>query len=357
MNFELSEDHQLLSNTLRRYFAESYTIEKRNALAYTAPYYCTDTWAELADLGVLGAFLTEEDGGFGGTAEDVSTVFEELGRGLCVEPMLGALLGLRLLAACGQHDLAQAIVAGGERVALAVFEPHVSCDLSHTEAVARRDGDSWHLSGRKSAIYGAPGADHVLVTARTSLGIGLFRVTAPTLIQAAMYDGGGVADLPMDAMPAECLSEDCATAIEDALDLGRIALCAEAVGTMEHLVEMTIEYLKQRTQFGRSIGTFQALQHRVVDMLVEVAQCRSITIAAIAAYGSPKQARTGSMAKNLIGRMGTMIAEEAIQMHGGIGMTWEYAGTHYAKRLVMIDHQLGDRHDHVQRMLRLSAVS
>lgn len=357
MDFNLFEDHQMLADTLRRYLSDNYLIEARNNDAYAAPYHSEKTWAGLAELGVIGAFLPEEQGGFGGGAEDVSVIFEELGRGLCAEPVLGALLGLRLLADNGREDLVAAVIGGEKRVALAVYEPNVACDLAHIEAKARRDGDLWRLSGRKSAIYGGPGADHLLVVARTDQGLGLFLVETPDLIAASMVDGGGIADLVMDDLPAECLSPDCAAQIEDALDLGRIALCAEAVGAMARIIDMTVDYLKQRMQFGRPLASFQALQHRIVDMLVELEQARSITIRAVADFGSADQARSTSMAKNLIGRAATHVAEEAVQMHGGIGMTWEYPGSHYAKRLVMIDHQLGDRNDHVLRMIAAKRVA
>ncbi|WP_288950629.1 acyl-CoA dehydrogenase [uncultured Paracoccus sp.] len=361
MDFNLSEDHQLLSGSLRRFLAANYDIETRNRAAFTAPFHAPEVWSGLAELGVIGAFVSEEQGGFGGTADDVAVIFEELGQGLCAEPMLGTLLGLRLLAALGRSDLVGRVISGESRAALAAFEPQAACDLFCLDASARPEGDGWRLSGRKSAVYGAPGADLVLVAARItgadSSTLGLFLVNQPDLIAAPMIDGGGIADIVLDGLRAECLSPDCGGLIEDALDLGRIALCAEAVGAMSHLIEITIDYLRQRKQFGRSLASFQALQHRIVDMVVEREQCRSITIAAVAAYGTPAQARTVSMAKNLIGRMGSKIAEEAIQLHGGIGMTWEYPGSHYAKRLVMIDHQLGDRNDHALRMIRLQPIA
>ncbi|MFD1796760.1 acyl-CoA dehydrogenase [Paracoccus aurantiacus] len=350
MDFNLSEDHQMLSDTLRRFLADNYEIEARNEQAYAAPYHSADTWEALAGLGTVGAFISEERGGFGGSAEDVAVVFEEIGRALCAEPMLGTLMGLRLLADFGCEELVEAVIGGEARCALAIYEPQAACDFSHIKAEARQEGDRWFLTGRKSAIYGAPGADYVLVAARTGQGIGIFLAEKPELIEAAMIDGGGIADLVMDGLQVKCLSPDATRQIEDVLDLGRIALCAEAVGAMTHLIELTVDYMKQRKQFGREIASFQALQHRVVDMLVELEQARSITIAAVAAYGSPDQSRVVSMAKNLIGRAGRHIAEEAIQLHGGIGMTWEYPGAHYAKRLVMIDHQLGDRTDHALRI-------
>lgn len=351
MDFNLSEEHQLLSNSLRRYLLGNYRIDTRNH-AYEAPYHSPEIWAGLVEMGVIGALLPEDQGGFGGGAEDVAVIFEELGRGLCAEPVLGVLLGLRLLPACGRRDLSEAVIAGEVRIALAVIEPQVACDLNCIEASAHRVGETWHLRGRKSAVYGAPGADYVLVVARVEQDMGLFLVKQPALLATAMVDGGGIADIVMDDLPAELLSAACSQAIGDVLDLGRIALCAEAVGVATHLLDLTVNYLKQRKQFGRALSDFQALQHRVVDMTVELEQCRSITIAAVAAYGGVNQARLTSLAKNLIGRMATKIAEEAIQMLGAIGMTWEYPGSHYAKRLVMIDHQLGDRNDHLLRLMK-----
>ncbi|RJE83225.1 acyl-CoA dehydrogenase family protein [Paracoccus onubensis] len=351
MDFNLSDHHQMLADSLRRFLADNYEFETRNKQVYAEPWHSPEIWSGLADLGVMGAFVTEEQGGFGGSPEDVLVIFEEVGRGLCAEPLLGTLLGIRLLAALGRREMVGDIVAGTARTALAVYEPQVACDLSYLEADARKSGDRWRLTGRKSAVYGAAGADHLLVAARTDDGIGLFLPENPELISATMVDGGNIADLIMDDLPAECVSADCCGALEDALDLGRIALCAEAVGVMTRLIDLTVDYLKQRQQFDRPLAAFQALQHRVVDMLVELEQCRSITIAAVAAFGGSDQTRRVSQAKNLIGRMGRKIAEDAIQMHGGIGMTWEYPGAHYAKRLVMIDHQLGDHVDHVQRLI------
>ncbi|WP_414476488.1 acyl-CoA dehydrogenase family protein [Microvirga sp. M2] len=353
MDFTLSEGHRLLSSSLRRYFSDTYAIGQRNAQAHAAPYHAPSVWSDLAALGVTGGFVDEAQGGFGGAAEDVTVIFEEVGRALCPEPLLGTLMGVRLLACFGRHDLVEAIVSGQSRAALAVFEPQAACDLGSIEAQARQVEDGWLLSGRKSAVYGAPSAELVLVAARIDAEFGLFLLRDPALISAAMIDGGGVADIVMGELPAERLGETAMPVLEDALDLGRIALCAEAVGAMDRLIEMTIGHVRQRRQFGRALMSFQALRHRVVDMVMELEQCRSITIRAVASFGTPEQARHTAMAKNLIGRTGVRIAEEAIQLHGGIGMTWDYPGSHYAKRLVMIDHQLGDRHDHA---LRLAAM-
>lgn len=354
MDFSLSEEHRLLRDSLRRYFTENYDAETRSNIVYDEPWGSVEVWRALAELGVQGAFLTEADGGFGGTAEDIAVVFEEIGRALCAEPLLGDLMGVQLLARFGRKKFASLIAEGKGRVALAVFEDDATCALDQIATTARRTKGSWQLSGRKTAVYGAPGADLMLVAAKHDGRLGLFLPHQPTVSPLGMVDGGMIADLNLDRTTADCLAEDAQNALEDALDLGRIALSAEAVGAMDRLIEMTITYLRQRHQFGQPLSSFQALRHRVVDMAMEARQCRSITLRAVASFGTPDQARHVAMAKNLIGRAGTKIAEEAIQLHGGIGMTWDYPGAHYAKRLVMINHQLGDHIDHAKRIAKMT---
>jgi len=350
VDFKLTEDRQMMSDTLRRYLSDQYGFETRDALIQAHPYHSPEKWAELAELGIIGAFVSEEQGGFGGEGFDIATIFEELGRGLCPEPMLAALMSVRAAAQCGDETLVEELIGGVQRLTFAVYEP--DCDqLDLIRTNADRDGESWRLNGRKSVVYGLPSADGALIAARSASGIGLFRVDAGETLDYAMIDGGGAGELILDATPATCLTEDATAIIEAALDAGRLALCAEAVGAMDVLLAMTIDYLNQRKQFGRPIASFQALQHRVVDMAVEIEQCRSITILAASKIDSSEASKYVAMAKNLIGRTGQLISEESIQLHGGIGMTWEYPGSHYAKRLSMIDHQLGDRYVQLQRVV------
>jgi alkylation response protein AidB-like acyl-CoA dehydrogenase len=317
MEFTHSEDRRMLGDTLRRFFSDQYPFETRLQVLEKAPFHLPEKWAQLAELGVLGALVSEADGGFGGEGFDIAVVFEELGRGLCPEPLFANLLCLRLLTALKQPHLVERIVGGAGRTALAVFEPDADSDLDQLATTASRSGEQWLLY--------------------------------------PLIDGGGAGDLTLEQTPAECLSEDARAGIEAALDAGRLALCAEAVGIMDVLLPMTVDYLNQRVQFGQPIASFQALQHRVVDMAVEIEQCRSITILAASKLASDERARYVAMAKNLIGRSGTRVAEEVIQLHGGIGMTWEYPGSHYAKRLIMIDHQLGDQYFQLQRVAALAA--
>lgn len=350
MDFSQTEPRRMLSETLRRYLTEQYGPDLRDQVIGTLPYHAPAKWAELAELGVIGAFLPEDQGGFGGDGFDITTVFEELGRALCPEPVLAGLLAIRAVAACGSDVLTQSILAGETRACFAVFEPEAD-DPSLIRTRAEKVVDGWLLNGRKSVVYGLPGADTVVTAARCGQTIGLFVVENPEAITYAMIDGGGAGEVFLDDTPATCLREDAGSVIDAVLDAGRLALCAEAVGAMDVLFAMTVDYLKQRQQFGRPIAQFQALQHRMVDMAIEIEQCRSITILAASELGGDAAARHVAMAKNLIGRTATLVAEECTQLHGGIGMTWEYPGSHYTKRLVMIDHQLGDRYEQVQKLM------
>jgi len=338
MDFKLSEDRRMLSDTLRRYLTEQYDIETRNKAAYEAPFYSPEKYIEMADLGVIGAFVTEDQGGFGGQGFDITTVFEELGRAICPEPMLASLMSVRLLADLGQDALVEDIIGGSKRPALAVFEPEAGERLADITASFANG----KLTGRKSVVYGAPNADVILVAAKADGKIGLYLTETAETIDYGMIDGGGAAEVILDNSAAVCLAEEAEGALEAALDAGRLALCAEAVGAMDVLLAMTVDFMKQRQQFGRPIAVFQALQHRVVDMAIEIEQCRSITVLAASHLASDQRAKYVAMAKNLIGRTSVKFSEEVIQLHGGIGITWEYPGAHYAKRLTMIDHQLGD---------------
>jgi alkylation response protein AidB-like acyl-CoA dehydrogenase len=348
MDFSLTGERRMLSETLTRWLADSYPVTHRNAVAYDLPGHDPAKWAELAELGALYALAPEAAGGFGGAGADIAVVFEPLGAALCPEPVLGALMAARLLAAAGE-DL-EPLLTGARRYAFAIDEPDAPWDPADIACTADASG---RLSGRKTSIYGGASADTFLVAARESDGIGLYAVDASDapVVHYVTMDGGGAAELMLDATPARRILSDAGPAIADALDAGRVALSAEAVGIMGWLHATTVGYLAERKQFGRPIGSFQALQHRAVDMACEIEQARSITIKAAAELGGPEAGRFAEMAKHLIGRAGRQIAEESIQMHGGIAMTWEYPVSHYAKRLIMIDHQLGDTDFHLTRLM------
>jgi alkylation response protein AidB-like acyl-CoA dehydrogenase len=342
MNFDLTDDRQMLADTLNRYLANQYGIETRNAAAYDAPFHDPSKWAEMAELGVAGALVPEEQGGFGGAGFDIAVVFEALGRALCPEPFLGTLLAARLLGAAGA-DM-EALVSGETRYAVGLGEIDAAYDLDLIETTAKASGDGYVLNGRKSAVYGGQDADVILVLAKLDGKAAIFSVEAraANVVGYGMIDGGGAAEVLLEDAPAALVLEGAEAAVVDAVAAGRVALCAEAVGAMEATYEMLLDYLKTRKQFGRPIGSFQVLQHRTVDLLTEIEQARSITIGAAASLGDEDAPLKAAMAKNLIGRAARLVAEEAIQMHGGIAMTWEYAVSHYGKRLVMLDAQLGD---------------
>lgn len=342
MNFDLTEDRQMLADTLRRYLAEQYGIESRNKLAYDAPFHAPDKWTEMTELGIAGALVTEEAGGFGGTGFDISVVFEALGRELCPEPFLGTLMASRLLAAAGADQ--ENLVDGSVRHAVAIGEIDAPYDVNYIETTATAAGDAYVLNGRKSAVYGGQVADVVLVAAKLDGKPAIFRVNSAdaNVVPYGMIDGGGAAEILLEDTSAQLVLADAGSAIADAVNAGRVALCAEAVGAMDATYEILLDYLKTRKQFGIAIGKFQVLQHRTVDLLTEIEQARSIVISAAASLGDDDAGLKCAMAKNLIGRAARQVSEEAIQMHGGIAMTWEYSVSHYAKRLIMLDHQLGD---------------
>lgn len=341
MNFEQTDDRRMLAETLRRFLSNEYGIAHRTAMAYDAPFHDPAGWQGLADLGLFYALVSEENGGMGGHGFDIVTVFEELGRALCPEPVLGQLLAASMIPT---EDL-----MSGTRYALAVSETDAPYDPRDI-ATAAVDG---RLSGRKTVVYGAPSAEILLVAAKQNGVIALFQVTAKDveITGYAMIDGGPAGEVFLDSTPAQLVLDDASDAVQTALDRGALALCAEALGAMGVVHAMLVDYLKTRTQFGQPIGTFQVLQHRTIDLAIEIEQARSIVILAAAADGTADFPKRAAQAKHLVGKIARQVSEEAIQMHGGIGITWEYPLSHYAKRLVMIDHQLGDTDWHLERLI------
>lgn len=373
MNFQPTEDRRMLADTLERFVTEQYGFETRNAIAYGDVGMAPALWNQFAELGTIGALFSEDDGGFGGAGFDIAVVFEALGRGLVVEPFLGALMVGRALTAAGtpaQKEQLAGLIDGTVIAALAHDEPGSHYELSRVATRAERNGDGWQLSGAKAVVVQGDHADLLLVSARTAGevdaedGIALFLVpgNAAGVTRRGMgrMDGGRVAEITLDQVQlgADALlgsaGQGLAT-LEIAVGAGVLALCAEALGAMEIAKRDTLEYLRTRKQFGVAIGSFQALQHRMADLLLEIEQARSAVINAAAALDADRltRERALSAAKFSIGRIGALVAEESIQMHGGIGMTWELPLSHYAKRLVMIDHELGDEDHHLARFMAL----
>jgi alkylation response protein AidB-like acyl-CoA dehydrogenase len=377
MNFNPTEDRRMLADLVTRYVAEQYPIATRHEIAASASGYSPEQWARFAELGVIGALFPEAQGGFGGAGFDLAVVFEALGGGLVLEPFLASavLAGSAIAhAAAAQHaDTLASLIAGAQIATLAHEEPESRYDLQRVATLARRDGEGYILDGHKAVVPFGDQAQLLVVSARTAgevtdaAGISLFLVPADTAgVKVRAYpdiDGTRAAEVVLEQvrLPATALlgreGQGFAT-LECAVGRGIVALCAEAVGAMEAAKKATIEYLQTRRQFGKPIGSFQALQHRMADVLLEIEQARSALINAAAALDADRvtRERALSAAKYTIGRVGTLVAEECIQLHGGIGMTWELPLPHYAKRLVMIDHQLGDEDHHLARFIALGAA-
>ncbi len=346
MNFEHTDDRRMLADTLARALGDTYGIETRNHAAYGEQGHDPAAWRQLAELGVIGALFDEASGGFGGGGFDITVVFEALGRALSVEPMLGALMAGRALAAAGGQDELLGSIISGETIAAFADDDAV------TPVTAAQDGDAWRLTGTKAVVRHAGAAQVFVVTAGDA--VFLAQAENASIRSYNLIDGGAAGEVTFANAPAARLGG--ASVRDTAVQAGLLALCAESIGAMEYVKEATLGYLRDRKQFGVPIGKFQALQHRMATVLLEIEQARSAVINAAYAFDREDahlRARALHAAKYTIGRTGALVAEESVQMHGGIGMTWEYAVSHYAKRLVMIDHELGDEDHHLQRYIAL----
>jgi alkylation response protein AidB-like acyl-CoA dehydrogenase len=376
MHFDLSEERQMLADTSRRFIADRYEINTRHANAKLDGGFNRQTWTDFAELGLIGALLPAEVGGFGGTGEDIAVIFESIGRGLVVEPFLASgILGAGPIVDAGsasQKALLEEVMAGKLLLALAHGEPDSRYELASVKTRANKSGDGWQITGSKAVVLNGDTADKLIVSARTAdgdadtTGISLFLVDANadgiTRRGYGTVDGGRAAEIALNGVSvgADALvgAEGGGFAILEATYAkGVVALAAESVGALEVSRDITLEYMKTRKQFGRAIGSFQALQHRMVDLCIEIEQARSAVLLAVSTLEDDRNTRelNVSAAKNLIGRVNRLVAEETIQLHGGMAMTWEYSAGHYAKRLTMIDHQLGDTDYHLQRYIDLSA--
>ncbi len=370
MDFNVQDDRQLMAAALQRFLADRYPIPTRNGIAYSTQGFSPRMWRDFVDLGVVGALFDPACGGLGGTGFDFAALFEALGGSLVVEPFLGvAMAGRALVEAGGREELLAAAIQGEAVPVFAHDEPQSGYGVTEVTTRAKRTATGWVLTGRKVVVPQIGAASHILVTARTSgepgdpSGLSLFLVPVPAgglrVMDYGLIDGGRAGDLKLEGAEATLLGREgeAVGIIEAALAVGTVCLCWEAVGIMEQLKTATVEFLQARVQFGASIGRFQALRHRIVTLAIEVEQTRSAAInAATALDRAPTRAqldRALSAAKYTVGRAGTLVAEEAIQMHGAIGMTWETPVAHYAKRLIMLGHQLGDEDFHMARYLSL----
>ncbi|MEQ5827908.1 acyl-CoA dehydrogenase family protein [Sulfitobacter sp. NFXS29] len=377
MNFDLTEERQMLQDSLRRFLRDKYDTATRNGILESEAGFSADIWTGLAELGVIGALFTEEQGGFGGAGFDVTTVFEELGRAGVVEPLLdSAVLAGGLIADLGseaQQEHIEALIGGTLQLAFAHGEPTSRYDLERVTTTASQSGGAIVLNGRKAVVANAEAADMLVVSARESgeagdqAGISLFLVPADTkgltVTGYALLAGGRAAEVTLDdvTLPESARLGEAGQAfdaIEARVAVATTALCAETLGAMETACDLTREYLGTRKQFGRPIGSFQALAHRMSDLFIDLEQARSAVINAAGHLADDRASRERhvSAAKNLMGRVGRLVAEDTIQMHGGIAMTQEYELAHIAKRITMADHRFGDVDHHLERFIALSAA-
>lgn len=373
MDFNHSEERQMLGDTITRWVMNDYPLKARLEAGVSELGYAPDRLAALAELGVIGALFGEDADGFGGAGFDLAVVFEGLGKGLVIEPLLPALLAGSILENAGndaQKALLEPVIEGSKTLAFAHFEGDDGDDPRWIETTAKKGADGWNISGHKAVVRNGGAADYLVVSARTSGdagqadGLSLFLVPSDAKgIETHAYstiDGGGAAEISLDlkGLPMDSLIGDEGQGLDilnHALGRGIVAIGAEALGIMDVIRAMTIEYIQTRKQFGVPIGKFQALQHRMAEMLLEIEQMRSAVIRAAAVLEEPGVERERAVAalKVTTNKTATLVAEESIQIHGGIGMTWEHDLGHFAKRLTMITHELGDEDYHLTRYIAL----
>ncbi|MDA9481474.1 acyl-CoA dehydrogenase [Bradyrhizobium sp. CCBAU 11445] len=379
MNFDLSEEQRLLKDSVERLMLDSYGFDQRRKYQAEACGFSEVMWARYAELGLLALPFSEEHGGFGGGAVETMIVMEAFGKALILEPYFttAILAGgiLRHGATEPQKaELIPAIAKGHLKLAFAYAEPQSRYDLFDVETQAKKEGDGWRLDGVKALVLHGAAADNIIVSARTSGasrnedGIGLFLVGRnATGLKSRSYstqDGLRAAEIRLENVRVEAANvigdpSGAFPVISRVADEAVAALCAEAVGCFAEMQTITLDYLKTRKQFGTTIGSFQALQHRAVDMFVELEQSRSMAMYAtmMASENNPSEReRAISAAKAQIGQSAKTIGRQSIQLHGGVGMTMEHSIGHYFKHVTMIDMLFGDADHHLRRLALLGGL-
>ena len=367
MDFNYTDEQNALRDTLSRYIVKDYPFEARRALAKSADGFSREHWKQFAELGLLALPFPEDFGGLsvtGGNAVDTLLVMEAFGRGLVLEPYLSTVIVAGGLvrdagSAAQKEELLPAVAGGVRMLALAHYERGARYEVSRVDTAARADGSGWKITGAKGVVLGGGSADTLLVSASTGKGLSLFLVDARAkgvaVRNTMTQDGGRAAEITLDnvAVGKDALvgaQNGALPIVERALDYGIAAMCAEAVGIMAALDEATLEYLKTRKQFGQAIGRFQALQHRMVDMVIATEQSRSMAMMAAVKADSPDAAerrRAISAAKAYIGQQARFVGQQAVQLHGGMGVVDELNVSHYFKRLTMIDLTYGNTDHHL----------
>ncbi|MGV0627137.1 acyl-CoA dehydrogenase family protein [Mycolicibacter minnesotensis] len=372
MNFNLNNEQQLLRDGITKFLASRYDLETSRNAAKTGAGWQPEVWKAFAEeLGILGATLPEEFDGMDGGAVELMVITEALGHALVIEPYVDVIVVagglLRRAGGPAAAEVLKNIVAGTAVAALAAAEPESGDRWQDAATVATPDGDGWVLNGAKITVLAAPLATHLLVTARVAgdEGVSLFLTEADAAgVELHPYrtiDDRSAADITFTdlRLPADALLGERGGAwpsLAQARDEGAAAICSEAVGCMRKVLADTVEYCKQRQQFGQPIGNFQVLQHRMVDMLMEVEQSAAAVLLAMLNLeaGEQERARAVSACKATVGRAARFVGQQAVQLHGGMGMTEELAIGHYFKRLTAIQYEFGTTDQHLTRYAELT---
>jgi alkylation response protein AidB-like acyl-CoA dehydrogenase len=376
MDFSFTSEQKLLQRTLEQFFADEYSFNARRAAAWSPDGWRPEIWSALAkEIGILGAGVPSQRGGMDGGPVEHMIIMEEFGRALVLEPYVETIvIGAGLLSRAGEGRAAEVlaeVIEGRHLLAFAWAEPSMRYALADIGLNARRTRDGWRLDGKKSVVTAAPWADSLIVAARTrgapgeARGLSLFlidgRSSGLTRYDYPTADGRRASDLIFEDVPAPAdalLGEEgeALSQIEDILDRALAAISAEAVGAMRTLHAHTLEYTAQRRQFGQPLAAFQALQHRMVDMLMQIEMATSASYLATLRLDAPpaERARAASSAKVTVAKASRFVGQNAVQLHGGMGVTDELPVGHYFKRLMMIEAEFGDVDHHLARHATLS---
>ena len=362
MNFDYNEEQQLLADSVRRFLQKDYDFESRKKIVHSDAGWSERVWAQFAEMGLTGLPLSTDYGGFGGGAVDLMGVMEAFGDALVVEPYLPTVLASRIISRGGNDEekkkILGAVAEGKLRLAFAHDEAGARHRPGHVNAAAKKAGAGWTIDGEKKGVPGAPMAGKLVVSAKAEGQIALFLVDAKDAQMKPFraLDETRAADVVLRGVKAEKL-EGGLPLIEEAIDFGTALVCAEAVGAMKFACDTTLEYLKTRKQFGVPIGTFQALQHRIVDMFISCEQARSMACLACSkidsSEGEKDRKRSVSAAKIKIADNARHVSQESVQLHGGMGMTEELKVSHTFRRLTVMTEQFGGADFHLERFASL----
>ena len=376
MDFSLTDEQSMLADSVGRFIQTDYTFEKRQKILESDAAFSLDMWRDFAELGLIAVPFAEADGGLDGGYTEMMLLMEQFGRGLVIEPYVANVLlaggALRRSANAQQRATWLAPLIGGElQAALAFSEPQARSDLHHIATSAEKSADGYIFNGHKNMVLNGDAAELLVLPARTSggstdaEGITLFLVPGdtPGLTRHTyqLVDGSAAADIRLEAvtLPGNAVLGDVGTGgeiLRAVVDDATLAICAEALGIMQTMHDKTVEYTKNRVQFGVPIGSFQALQHRMVDTLISCEQTRSLLYWCVM-LGTSKDVGFGAAInalKHQVGTAGQKTAEEAVQLHGGMGVTWELDIAHYFKRMTAINILFGSADEHLDRYVQSS---